>query len=213
MASTTNELAGFEELKREVVNQYHDFREWKYLFYGPPKRVELLNAVARHFFGELYYAQLGRIVLGVSKLTDPAGSGSRQNLSFALVHRWLCADHRYPEKDAAKLITQADVVRDHVALWRSKLVAHKDAAAALGTVDIGEVVPSEIEGFYAIAGKYLDLVSQALGLGPCPIDATAYHGADELVRSLKRAMAFEDLLEKDVLKYRGVLEASKYVDT
>ena len=202
-----------EELKREVVNQYHEFSEYKYLFYGSEKRTRLLNSVARHFFGELFYVLLERIILGVSKLTDPPGSGSRQNLSLKYVHECLSNETRYPREEADRLIKQAQEVGAHVATWRSKLVAHKDAMTALGRQNAGEVMPNELEKFYALVQEYLECVNQALEIGPFPIDTTAYYGASDLVQALKRAVAFNELLEKDVLKYDAALHGSEYADT
>ena len=206
------DLQPLRELADEVVRQYHEFAEFHFLFYGPQARVDLLNAVATHFFGELFGIMLDRLVLGVSKLTDPEGSGDQTNLSLTYVHKRLAHDARYPKSDAAKLISQAMAVRKHLEVWRSKRIAHNDASVALGLLDAGEVVPERIKEFYSVAERYLNLVQDKLGLGPCPISTPGIHGADELVKALKSAMVFEQLFESDPMTYMDHLQSSRYKD-
>ena len=80
------DLQPLMEFRDEVVRQYHEFSEFSFLYYRSEACIHLLNAVAKHFFGELFYVMLDRLVLGVSKLTDPAGSGDCACLSFDYVH-------------------------------------------------------------------------------------------------------------------------------
>ena len=209
---TQLDLRLLKELADEVVRQYHEFSEFHFLFYGSQARGDLLNAVATHFFGKLFEIMLDRLVLGVSKLTDPAGSGSRTNLSLAYVHDGLVQDARYPKPDADELIEQAMSVRKHLEVWRSKRIAHNDASVALGLRDAGEVIPERIKEFFSIAERYLNLVQGKLGLGPCPISTPGIHGADELVKALKSAMVFEQLFESDPMIYMDHLQASRYKD-
>ena len=163
------DLGPLKELADELVRQRHEFSEFRFLFYGPQARVDLLNGVATHFFGELFYIMLDHLILGVSKLTDPAGSGNRTNLSLDYVHTGLIQDGRYPQAEAEQLIKQAMSVREHLAPWRSKRIAHNDASVALGRRDVGEVIPKRIEAFFSVAQQYLDLVHRKLGLGPLSI--------------------------------------------
>lgn len=155
---------------------------------------------------------LDRLVLGVSKLTDPAGSDSRINLSLGYVHDGLVHDARYPKAEAEKLIFEAMQVREHLEVWRSKCIAHNDVSVALGLCDAGEVIPEPIKEFYSVAERYLNLVHGKLGLGPCPIYTPGIHGADELVKALKSAMVFKQLFESDPETYIDHLQASCYKD-
>lgn len=205
-------LQPLAELTDEVIRQYHEFCEFQFLFYGSEARINLLNAVATHFFGELFGILLDRLVLGVSKLTDPAGSGSRTNLSLAYVHRGLAEDSRYPCARAEQLIEQAMSVREHLQLWRSKRIAHNDATIALGLLDAGKIIPERIREFFGIAEQYLDLARSALDLGPCTLSTPGIHGADELVRALKMAMVFEQLFEREPMDYVRHLDSSPYKD-
>jgi hypothetical protein len=209
---TQLDLQPLKELADEVVRQYHEFAEFHFLFYGPQARVDLLNAVAKHFFGELFRIMLDRLILGVSKLTDPAGSGSRTNLSLAYVHNGFIQDARYPKAEAEQLIEQAMSVREHLEIWRSKRIAHNDVSIALGLRDAGEVIPERIKEFFSLAERYLNLVQDKFGLGRCAISTPGIHGADELVKALKSAMVFKQLFESDPITYVGRLQSSRYKD-
>ena len=209
---TQLDLQPLRRLADEVVHQYHEFSEFHFLFYGSQARVDLLNAVAKHFFGELFGIMLDRLVLGVSKLTDPAGSGNRTNLSLAHVHNGLVQDARYPKAEAGQLIEQAISVRNHLEIWRSKRIAHNDASVALGFRDAGEIILERIKQFFSVAETYLNLVQGKFGLGPCCISTPGTHGADELVKALKSAMVFEHLFESDPIAYMGHLQSSRYKD-
>ena len=200
------------ELHRDAVIQVHEFAEFKKLFYGSEARLDLLNATATHFFGELYYVRLERLVLNVSRLTDPAGSGERQNFSVAYVHNQLIGDSRYPRTDAELLISLLTEVRTHVGTWRSKLIAHRDLEIALERKSAGEITAAQFEHFYDLLQRYLTLVYTALGLGPCDLDTPGMHGVDELVKALQNAAAFQELFDADPLTYSDQLRRSKYRD-
>lgn len=204
--------AAFQELNSEAVNQLHEFREFERLYYSSEKQVELLNEAARHFWGELYYILLERIVLNVGKLTDPAGEDDRQCFSLHYVHTKFSQDSRYPVDECSKLIDRAQDVRHHISKWRNKMVAHKDRAVALDRLNIGEVTPAKIGDFYGVLAEYLETVSQAFGLGPCPIDTVSFGGVSELVVFLQRAAAFNELFENDPIFYDAAFRRSKFSD-
>lgn len=204
--------AVFQELKREAVNQLHEFREFEVLYYSSEKQIELLNIAARHFWGELYYILLERIVLNVGTLTDPTGEDDRQCFSLHYVHTKFSKDPRYPADECSKLIDRAQDVRRHISKWRNKMVAHKDPAVVLGRLKIGEVTPAKIGDFYGFLAEYLETVSQAFELGPCPIDTVSFGGASELVGFLQRAVAFNELLENDPVFYDAAFRRSKFFD-
>ena len=59
---------------------------------------------------------------------------------------------------------------------------------------------------------YIEAVNQAFGKGPFPIDTVAYYGASDLVRALKRAVAFEELFKRDPMVYDVALRRIRYND-
>lgn len=212
MESAEQIEAVLKEFKHELVNQHHEFMEFKYLYYGSKIRIDLLNEIAKHFFRKLCFILLERLVLNVSKLTDPVGGGQRKNLSLDYVHELFSVDPRYPLQFAKNLIQEAKKARKHVALWRNKLISHKDLDTALGKKDAGELVPSEIGKFYDLMQNYIEAVNQAFGKGPYPINTVAHDGASDLVSAMKRAVAFDELFKRDPAVYDVALNRIRFKD-
>lgn len=206
------DLRLFKQLWSDLVEQHHELSEFKLLFYTSPARVDLLNRIAKHFFGELFYILLDRLALGVCKLTDPPQSMGKPNLSFPSVHESLSADPRYPKEEVEVLLGQTRRVREHFAPWRNKRISHKDLAVALGDRELGEVVPGRLEEFFTAAQDYVTLVGERLGLGPMPIDTPGIHGADELVKALKQASTFNELFHRSPIEFHEHLRANQFRD-
>jgi hypothetical protein len=104
------------------------------------------------------------------------------------------------------------MTREHVAAWRNKLISHKDLETALGNKDAGEIIPSQICNFYELMQDYIEAVNQGFGKGPFPIDTVAYNGASDLVSALKRAVAFDELFDRDPTVYNVALKRFRYND-
>ncbi len=206
------DLAWFRELSTDLVNQWHDYLEFECLFYGTEARVALLNRVAKHFFGELFFAHLDRVVLAVSRLTDPAGSGNRQNLSIWAVHGHYASISSYPSESFGRVATAATIARSHTAKWRNKRIAHPDAKAVLNKTNLGEIRPAVLRDFYEQCGKYVSDLSEALGQGLFPVDTVSQHGAEDLVTWLKRAVATRDAPGFDIAVELEQLSGGEYAD-
>lgn len=207
-------LARFSAFANEVVHQWHEWGEFEHLFFGPKARVALLNKTAKHFFGELFYAQLDRIILGVARLTDSpnAGSGGGQSLTLWSVHHEYAAIQGYPRASFGAVATSATLARTHIAKWRNKRIAHTDAAVAMGKKSVGQVMPVTLRHFYESCGAYINDLSEALGQGPFPIDTVAQYGVADLIQALKLAAAVRDDETRDMLRELELLRASKYSD-
>ena len=110
----------------EVVNQYHEFGEFKFLYYTSESQIELLNMVASQFFAELFYILLDRIVLNASKLTDPVKTFGHENLSVRTIHKRCSVCTDYPRADAENLVMRLEKITISVKNWRNKIAAHLD---------------------------------------------------------------------------------------
>lgn len=194
----------FEKLKDELVRQYHEFNQFKVLYYTSELRIHLLNETAKHFFGDLFFVLLERIILNICKLTDKASSCGQDNLSIAFFHASYREEPQYP-KECDQLVADAEEIGQSLQPWRSKSIAHNDLMTALGKRDIGEIFPDKFEQFYIVMQKYVDIVNRSSGKGPFDLLTPDYYGATDLIKALKYAAVFRDLLEHDPIKYDDVL--------
>lgn len=202
----------FKAFSDDVVYQWHEYCEFECLFYGTKSRIDLLNVTAKHFFGELFYVQLDRIIIGVSRLTDPPSTGSRgnQNLTVWSIYQEYAGIKDYPTASFGAAATSATLARSHVANWRNKRIAHSDAAVALGKKNIGQVKPSMLRKFFENCGRYVNDLSEALGKGPFPIDTVAQYGVVDLLRALKLAAAVREGEGRDIAGELELLRQSRY---
>lgn len=109
-----------------IQDKWRDFRE---LYGTSPVRIDLLNEAASRFFGMVHDALWEDTLLHLSRLTDAAKMGKRDNLS-------LC---RLPEliRDAGLRVEVSSLVNAAVRKcgfardWRNRHIAHRDQALAL----------------------------------------------------------------------------------
>jgi hypothetical protein len=199
-----------DEFSNEVVNQLHEFEEFKYLYYTSPSQIELLNNIASGFFSDLFSIFVDRIVLNTCKLTDPAKSCGQENLSIRALHN-RCSNHSaYPKDEAVQLVEQLEGLASSLKDWRHKIAAHLDLSVATGRAKINDFVPSNIEEFYKVLQRYLNVLYESLFQDVFPIQTVAQFGAADLVEALQKAYAFQRLLEKEPLHYSELLLKSKY---
>jgi hypothetical protein len=76
-------------LDREITWLHGRWIIYRQLFGTNKERVELLNKSAGTFFNVLQDVLLHDVQLSLSKLGDPAGSGSRENMTLEALHQVL----------------------------------------------------------------------------------------------------------------------------
>lgn len=117
----------------EMVNLQNTWDEYTYLFLESQERIDLLNRSARWMFGLMQRLMMREIIMGASRVTDPAESKQQRNLTLEL----LLTDQRIDEhaglreelkRRIADLREEAAPIRKH----RHKHLAHLDHAVAVG---------------------------------------------------------------------------------
>jgi hypothetical protein len=112
-------------LWHDVTGLHLKWSEFRELFGTKPSRVRLMNEAAPRFFGRLEALLWQDILLHLSRLTDPSGTGrGQQNLTFRqlvpLVTRLPIRDAVHAALDKVESTTR--FARD----WRDRLLAHRD---------------------------------------------------------------------------------------
>ena len=204
-----------DTLANLAIDHYHDFKQFRTIYYESPERIDILNATAPGFFADLHKWLLDRIVLNVRKILDPSTSGSKNNLkanlTVAPLHERALANQKYPAAEAVRLIDELKRLAAHVEAWRHQLVAHIDAEAALGSSKAQyTVIPSEIAEFYSTLDRYFDLVYCSLWDTVFPIDAISHSDANELMLACRRSAVLSELLENDVMAYDALMRGSRF---
>jgi hypothetical protein len=123
----------FEPLWQDVVNLHVKWEQYRELYGTDAARVALLNRTAGGFFGVVERVLYDDVLLSVSRLADPEGSGQRCNLSFERLAKAAAADR--PPVGATLRNTLA-ALRGLLAPyedWRNKRIAHNDLRVAQAT--------------------------------------------------------------------------------
>lgn len=183
----------FISLKHCVVALWTDWLLYQQLF-GSEARVSLLNDSGGHLFHVIQHSMLDRLLLGLSRLTDPAENKKKQaNLSLV---RLVDELQQHPElRDRmSQLLSQicesVSVIREH----RNKRIAHADLASltepekALQGYQIDDVERAlkqvaELLNAYELQHNHSQTIYDQCIL---PIG----HDGERLLRCLKEAEAF-----------------------
>jgi len=125
ISSMGNELgSAFFSLYAEVVQLHVVWQQYRQLFGTDHETVELLNRTAGLFFKIVQDQIWDSVLLGISRLTDPPGSGARTNLTLRSLPL-LLTDPALKFKVEALCeiaLERADFARQH----RNKRIAHQD---------------------------------------------------------------------------------------
>lgn len=147
----------------------------------------LLEKSAQIFFGDLNRILREYIYLQVCKITDPAKSLERENLTVEAMNKAL---------KAAKLITpeikqHAGVMmhyRDFIKEPRNRLISHLDKETIVNGAAIGEHDADEVTAFFDAMQEYCDEVGRAVGVGPLDFRSSPGKGDTiDLLRVLRNS--------------------------
>jgi len=182
------------------------WEQYRTLFLTSATRVTRLNEHARWFFASVQRAFLNQLILGISKITDPAKSGSRRNVSLLA----LLEDPRLAEKPklSSSLVAQIDEVTRAAASIRShrnKTVAHLDHAVAFGYDPLPQVTLDQIGSSIALVQQIHHLYGTEL------LDSDAYYrihasgSAEQLLETLEIAPTRREReLQQELIDLQGL---------
>jgi len=179
----------YEELKQDVRWLYVTWQVFLQL-YGTHDHRALLNDMAPTFCRVCGDALGNAVLLGLSRLSDPAKSCGKDNLSLkgivGLLGEWpeLKSQAR---KGIKKLKDLLAPMRD----WRNKVIAHRDRdtalqdAAFLSPVEIGQ-----IEASLSAVGAFMNEISRYFGDPDTPYGQPCGDG-EAIIRYLKESRAYQ----------------------
>jgi hypothetical protein len=158
----------FEPIRKKVWDELvmlHDtLDEYTYLFMKDEERVALLNQSGSWFFGRVQQYMRMALILGISRLTDTAGTGSRTNLTLeVLLSDPLLEGKPEVRSELEQCIVAVRETAATVRNYRHKQIAHLDHAVALGDareiigfISVGDLraLITEMEAIYNVHGLH-----------------------------------------------------------
>jgi len=128
----------YDPLKHEAILAHAEFQIWDELYATHPDRVAVLNATAGGFFSMLSPVLADNVMMRLSRLTDPPGTGKKRNLTLrGLVP--LLTDGSADITAFTRKLDALDATCDAMRVQRNKRMAHLDLHTA--TVDGADPLP------------------------------------------------------------------------
>lgn len=151
----------FEFLKRDLTYLYRRWTLYGQLFGTNTHRLDVINRTAPDVISEFQWLAIDNMILALSGITDPAGSGKKINLSLQYLVEKLEGESEAELVDALKetLVELTESV-DKFRGIRNKRLAHKDLAVALESTEspLPGVSRAQISAALALVAKFLNLI-------------------------------------------------------
>lgn len=171
---------------------------YRQLYGTSPERVDLLNRSAGTFFNMLQDVLLHDVQLSLSKIGDPAGSGNRENMTLAALHKVLLdageASAAAKMHPALQKFSDACVKVRH---RRNKWIAHFDRSTMLNQHVTPRVGPSREEVENALAALREAMNSISVHYTDTTIGYEHFSmlaDGDSLIQSLRQGLRYTELV-------------------
>ncbi|MDM0045712.1 hypothetical protein QTH91_14575 [Variovorax dokdonensis] len=184
-------------LDSEVTQLHARWIIYRQLYGTSEERVDLLNESASSVFAALQDVWLHDVQLCLSKLDDPAGSGSRTNMTLEALHQALVSTGEAAA--AAKLA--ACLPAFHAACGkirhrRNKWIAHFDQATMLSADPRMSASRDEVETALEAVRDAMNAVSVHYADGGIAYEHTALQAdGDALIYRLRQGLRYRELVQ------------------
>lgn len=177
----------FLEFREQCIWLRCCYNTYVKLFESGPETEQLLKNVAAIFFHDLNNILIDNIWLQICKLTDPAMSMGRKNLTVKHINNLLESSNLMNDE----IITFSENImkcRSLIKEGRNRLISHLDRESVLNDKPIGEHKKEDDILFFDSLQGYCDSVGIVIGVGPLDFSGTPGPGdVVDLLKKLKRA--------------------------
>ena len=177
----------FVKLRDQAIWLRQTINTFNYLFDSDPDTERILRESASLFFADLNTMMQEYAVLLVCRLTGPAESFRKANLSTqrftALMRQRGCVTPEIEDLDAS-LTAYGELLKPA----RNKIIAHSDLEAHIEDISLGAHGEEVMVEFFENLQAYFDAAGNAVGVGPLDFRYAPGPGdVIDLVRKLGRA--------------------------
>jgi AbiU2 len=179
----------FLALRNECIWLQSCLNTFATLFEAGEDTLEVLERAAPSFFGDVNLILHEHFILQVCRITDPATTKGRPNLTIKNLNEALINQNLMTRQiqDASDKIHR---YRPFIIEARNQIISHADKARILARTASQPHDRAELESFMAGVYIYVNLVGEALGVGPLDFRYTGSDGdAEDLLSCLRRGLA------------------------
>jgi hypothetical protein len=162
------------------------FNTFNHLYNSGKETEETLRRVAPLFFEDLNSILQEYFFLQIRKITDPANTRGRDNLTIQNINEDLVRSGLMSQEIldlSARILAYRDILSD----MSNRVIAHADKETAFRPDYVGTHSESDLNSFMSDMHSYTDAVGIVLGVGPLDYRVQAGPGdVLDLIRALKR---------------------------
>ena len=187
----------YKNINTEVKWIHVKWNVYKQLFDSSQEKIDLINRSAPQFFGIIQQIFFVDVVLGLSRLTDPAESSGHKNLSLQLVidefdNSGLLELSSKLDSDYEKIEQECEPIRK----WRNKKISHSDFQTTLNVSDnpLPNISKVDIENVLDKIRDFMDHINSAFFESKIYYEhAMTSTGGNVLLGKLKEAENYKNL--------------------
>lgn len=170
----------------------NDYDLYRSLFEVDPRNLNLFTTVAPLCFSDLSRILVENLLLQFSKITDPASTGKKINLTTNFIFEKI----RWPHAVAKRLGEVNDrlnVFRQYIEPARSKRIAHVDLPSQIERLeDLGKFPKGADSQFLQDLQTFIDIAYGHFHNGrQCSITAAMSTDTHQLIRALSKSIVFD----------------------
>jgi len=178
----------FLELREQCIWLQTCFNTYTTLYESDNETSGVLHKAAPAFFQELNLVLVEYILLQVGRITDPASSLGRPNLSIAHLNELLSSEVKLTS-EIMEATTDIQKYRELIVGSRNRVIAHADRETMLSDVPLGDHREEDVTKFLGDLQRYLDAVGIEVGEEPLDISVTSCKGdVYDLLSVLRRGV-------------------------
>jgi hypothetical protein len=209
-------------ITQEIIEQFCDqcyiiralYKEYIFLYESDNKeRLDLLDKTARDFFRNLQGILKNHILLDICKITDPASSGGKSNLTIEYILKEIEQDAK-SNLGLDELSDKIHKFRKCIVDARHKIIVHSDFETVKSNKTLGGFSKRDNEEFWENLQEFVNKVHMHYFNSPFILDeiTDCTYNVKDLVLALKKAAYFDqhfknvlhsELLEEEGFEYRN----------
>jgi hypothetical protein len=181
----------YKAIHQLVLQTHIGWAQFRFLFTVSDRRMTVLSNTAPGFFAVLREVLRNEAFMGIRRLTDPAETRGKRNLSLRTLVKFADASHNSQLSSQAnskmtELLSRAKTIRDVGDVW----IAHTDLVRALSETPLGDlkVQRGEVDEVLGLIRELMWLFADYLSEARVNYDLPIIVGdADVLARFLEDA--------------------------
>jgi HEPN superfamily AbiU2-like protein len=191
----------YDPLKTEAVWAHAKWQIWRGL-YGNRGRIEILKDSAAGFFSILQGTLFDDVLMAISRLTDPRGSGERENLTLDHLSEYLGnAGLRAAQTEFDAILARLRADCTAIRELRNKVLSHRDLAATLtGGSTLSTIRAREVDVALGHLAEGLNVFERAAGKAVWMYkDFIHTESYNRLLAQLKKGLAYDAHVRSGVI--------------